>query len=181
VLVTTRAFLTAVSIALTTTLGVSTVAAGLDGADQQAKKPNWVEPVPDLLGRIVEDYDAPLTRWGPGHRGVDFAVTAEEPISSPVAGSVHFTGWVVNRPVLTIVDSTGQLASFEPLCSNLTVGKEVSAGTVIGWHCEPAADYEPHCSSECVHFSARRDGNYLSPMHLIFGLEPSRLHPLPNE
>jgi hypothetical protein len=135
--------------------------------------------VPDIAGRVVEDYDAPLTRWGAGHRGIDFAVAPEELISSPAAGSVHFVGRVVNRPILTIVDSAGQLASFEPVCSNLSVGEAVSAGSVIGWHCEADLSYEPHCPVECVHFSARRDGNYLSPLHLIFGLAPSRLWPPP--
>jgi hypothetical protein len=164
---------------LATVLSVSTAAGGLSGGRQSAAQPAWVEPVPGLADRVVADYDAPLSRWGPGHRGIDFAVSREELISSPVAGSVHFVGRVVNRPILTIVDSAGQLASFEPVCSNLNAGEVVRAGSVIGWHCEADLSYDPHCAVECVHFSTRRDGNYLSPLHLIFGLEPSRLWPLP--
>jgi hypothetical protein len=169
----------AAAIALACVLGVSTAAGGLSGAAQNPGRPAWVEPVPGLVGRVLEDYDAPLMRWGAGHRGIDFAVAPEELISSPAAGSVHFVGRVVNRPILTIVDSAGQLASFEPVCSNLGLGEVVSAGSVIGWHCEAHLSYDSHCEVECVHFSARRDGNYLSPLHLIFGLAPSRLWPPP--
>jgi murein DD-endopeptidase MepM/ murein hydrolase activator NlpD len=175
----TRVTSAAAAFALTAALGVSTAAGALSPAGQNAARPVWVEPVPGLAGRVVEDFDAPLLRWQPGHRGIDFAVAPEELISSPAAGSVHFVGRVVNRPILTIVDSAGQLASFEPVCSNLSVGEAVSAGSVIGWHCEADLSYEPHCPVECVHFSARRDGNYLSPLHLIFGLAPSRLWPPP--
>jgi hypothetical protein len=170
----------AAAIALITIMSVSTAAEALSGSRQNLHRPAWVEPVPGLASRVIEDYDAPVVRWGPGHRGIDFAVAPGELISSPVAGSVHFVGRVVNRPILTIADSAGQLASFEPVCSNLSRGQTVSAGSVIGWHCEADLSYEPHCPVECVHFSARRDGNYLSPLHLIFGLSPSRLWPLPS-
>jgi hypothetical protein len=169
----------AAALALAIVLGVSTGAGGLGGDGPNVARPNWVEPVPGLPGRLVEDYDAPLTRWGAGHRGIDFAVMPEELISSPTAGSVHFVGRVVNRRILTIIDSAGQLASFEPVCSNLSIGEVVSAGSVIGWHCEADLSYDSHCEVECVHFSARRDGNYLSPLQLIFGLAPSRLWPPP--
>jgi hypothetical protein len=140
----------------------------------------WQEPIIGLQARIVGDYQAPAYPWGSGHRGVDVLVEFGEVIVSPAAGSVHFAGWVVNRGVLSIVDERGRIASFEPVCSLVRLGSAVQAGDAIAVHCEPDPGYQRHCVGECVHFSARQSGAYLSPLHLIYGLKPSRLWPVPS-
>jgi hypothetical protein len=139
----------------------------------------WQEPIIGLQARILSDYQAPAYPWGSGHRGIDAMVDVGEVIYSPTAGSVHFAGRVVNRGVLSIIDDHGRIASFEPVCSLLSIGFEVQPGDAIAVYCEPDPGYQSHCVGDCMHFSARLDGAYLSPLHLIYGLQPSRLWPLP--
>jgi hypothetical protein len=152
-------------------------------ASESARVGSWQEPVADLAGRVTADYQAPAYRWSAGHRGVDAWVEPNESILSPIAGSVHFAGRVVNRGVVSIIDDRGVIASFEPVCALVIEGQRVSAGEVIAFHCseaETSADdptYQ-HCEFDCIHISARIDGAYLSPLHLVYGLEPSRLWPL---
>lgn len=145
---------------------------------------SWQEPIPGLSERIIADYQAPAYRWSSGHRGVDASVEPGAEIHSPVKGVVHFAGWVVNRGVISIADDTGLIASFEPVCPLAKRGETVAAGQIIATHCiadddekKSGEDYG-HCSTDCLHFSARENGEYLSPLHLIYGLQPSRLWPV---
>jgi hypothetical protein len=139
----------------------------------------WQEPVIGLRARILSDYRAPAYRWVSGHRGVDVGVEAGELILSPTSGSVYFAGRVVNRGVISIIDEHGLIASFEPVCPLLSTGLWVRAGDPVAVQCEGDESYGQHCPSACIHFSARLDGGYLSPLHLIYGLKPSRLWPVP--
>jgi len=47
-------------------------------------------------------FDAPVARWGPGHRGVDLAGAVGQVALAPVSGIVTFAGTVVDRGILTI-------------------------------------------------------------------------------
>ena len=51
---------------------------------------------------IVRPYAAPATVYGPGHRGVDLAAGAGAVVGAPADGVVHFAGFVVDRPLLSI-------------------------------------------------------------------------------
>ena len=134
----------------------------------------WAEPIPYLLENIEEDYLAPVSEYGTGHRGIDFHVESDQAIHSPANGTVHFSGKVVNRQVLTIRTDTGKLASFEPVCSQLKTGERIQQGQVIGFRCDGDASYEAHCES-CVHASARDSFGYLSPLHMLGQKSPSVL------
>lgn len=147
---------------------------GLTGTSSAAP---WVEVVPDLKKQLVRDFLAPESEYGSGHRGIDFLVRPNEPVSSPVDGEVYFVGKVVNRSVITIRGFDGSLASFEPVCSDLDKFQEVAAGEVIGTWCKPDQSYLPHCEKTCVHLSARVASGYLNPLWLMRHIEPSRLMP----
>jgi len=161
--------------ALTLLIALSSVLPGL-ARDARA---HWQEPVAGFESRILSDYQAPSYPWGSGHRGVDVLVDDGEVIISPTAGFVHFAGRVVTRGVISIIDEHGLIASFEPVCPLATTGQGVLAGEPIATHCGADESYGQHCATECIHFSARLDGAYLSPLHLIYGLKPSRLWPVP--
>lgn len=126
----------------------------------------WVEPIPYFQTEQVNPYQAPVTQYGSGHRGIDFVIPLGDQVSSPQAGEVHFAGKVVDRYIVTIKTETGYLASFEPVCSDLALGTRVLAGEVIGTHCQAMPEYQSHCES-CVHFSARSNFGYISPLYLM--------------
>jgi murein DD-endopeptidase MepM/ murein hydrolase activator NlpD len=136
----------------------------------------WEPPV--LNQHLINDYRAPETAYGPGHRGVDYAVEYGQGVFAPADGLVEFVGKVVNRQVLTISHDGNLLSSYEPLCSSLPVGEQVFAGDLIGEVCEPEESYVFHCQSvHCLHFSARKNGEYLSPLWFTGELSASRLLP----
>ncbi len=126
----------------------------------------WAEPIPFFEQSIEESYLAPASRYGSGHRGIDFHVEPGQSIHSPDHGVVHFVGKVVNRNLITIRTTHGKLASFEPVCSSLRMGDLVRKGQALGVRCLGDESYFAHCDS-CVHASARDHHGYLSPLHLM--------------
>jgi hypothetical protein len=54
----------------------------------------------------------------------------------------------------------------------------VAAGELVAEVCEPEKYYIPHCNDKlCLHFSVRRNGEYLSPLWFTGLLSPSVLLP----
>jgi murein DD-endopeptidase MepM/ murein hydrolase activator NlpD len=138
-------------------------------------EPSWLTP---LVGSsLVNNYRQSETPYSSGHRGVDYRVKLGQGVFAPDSGTVHFSGWVVNRPVLSISHRGEVLSSFEPVCSFLSAGEKVIRGDLIGEVCEADNSYLVHCESLCLHFSARRNGNYFSPLWLTGELAPSVLLP----
>lgn len=129
----------------------------------------WVWPTTGEH-RVIRDFDAPLTPWGPGHRGIDLAASSEV-IVAPVSGTVSFSDWVVDRGVLTIRTHEGLLVSMEPLASELSAGSQVSAGDAIGT-LEPG-----HCEELCLHIGVRHNERYRSPARELGLLERAVLLP----
>jgi murein DD-endopeptidase MepM/ murein hydrolase activator NlpD len=128
--------------------------------------------------RLFRPYLQPQSDYSAGHRGVDFVVKFGENLYAPADGVVSFAGQLVNRAVLTIRHGSGIVTEFEPACASLPIGSTVFKGEIIGTVCAPNAGYLQHCSQDnCLHFSMRVDGKYLSPLALIGGLSPSRLLP----
>jgi hypothetical protein len=141
----------------------------------QYPKPEIVaEPIPLFSTNLKRDYLAPVSEYAAGHRGIDLELVLDASIFSPVDGFVSFNDKIVDRPVVTITSESGRKYSFEPVCSHLTVGQKVNLGDEIGHHCEPDETYEYHCPS-CVHYSARTEFGYLSPLYVLGKLKPSVL------
>ncbi|MBB5843841.1 hypothetical protein HD599_002164 [Conyzicola lurida] len=119
---------------------------------------------------VVREFIAPETRYSAGHRGLDIG-TESPTVTAPADGVVHFSGVVVDRPVLSIRHSDGALSSYEPVSSPLAAGDGVVRGAEIGI-LQPG-----HCSSLCLHFGVRVDGEYVSPLLYLGGMERSVLLP----
>ena len=131
--------------------------------------PLWFWPV-DTPGVVVRPFIAPATPYSRGHRGVDLA--AEAGIAyAPADGIVHFAGIVVDRPVLSLRHPGGLISSYEPVESALVDGDVVARGDPIG------TVMAGHCSRTCLHFGVRVDGEYVSPMLYLGGIERSVLLP----
>lgn len=139
----------------------------------------WVVVLP-VDGPVTRFFIRPAERWSRGHRGVDLAAGPGTPVRSPVTGTVEFAGPVAGRTVLTVVRSDGLRCSLEPLADVAEVGTPVAAGDVVGVVAGAvvagtgAADGTPgtggtaHCGpSPCVHWGARRDGDYVDPLSLL--------------
>jgi murein DD-endopeptidase MepM/ murein hydrolase activator NlpD len=139
-------------------------------------QPVWISPV--VGSELVNSYRSPETAYGAGHRGVDYQVALGQGIFAPADATVSFVGKVVNRQVLSLSHEGNLVSSYEPVCSSLVVGQEVSAGDLVGEVCEADQDYLQHCEETfCLHFSTRRNGEYLSPLWFTGELAPSELLP----
>lgn len=131
---------------------------------------NWAWPTPEPHP-VVRTFVAPETPYSAGHRGVDIAALPGAIVRAPTNGTIHFSGFVVNRSLVSINHGGGILSSFEPVLSSLTEGTFVRRGEPIG------VLQSGHCSTPCLHFGVRRDGQYVSPLNYLGGLEHSVLLP----
>jgi murein DD-endopeptidase MepM/ murein hydrolase activator NlpD len=139
-------------------------------------QPSWSAPV--VGSELVSSYRSPETPYGTGHRGVDYKVTLGQGVFAPADGTVSFVGKVVDRPVVSLSHQGNLVSSFESVCSSLVVGQEVSTGDLVGEVCEADQEYLQHCADyPCLHFSIRKDGEYLSPLWFTGELSPSVLLP----
>ena len=139
---------------------MSSVLSLLLGTAALAVPPPWLWPL-DGAQIVTRPYIAPLSAYGRGHRGVDLAAPAGMVVRAPADGVVHFTGFVVDRPVISIRHDDGVLSSFEPVDSDLERGDRVSAGDAIG------TLLPGHCDEPYLHLGARVLGQYVSPLPFL--------------
>jgi len=131
----------------------------------------WTWPVSGAHA-LARPYVAPAGPYGSGHRGIDIRSTEGAAVLAPDDGVVHFAGFVVDRPVLSIEHANGVLSSFESVQTTLAAGDRVSRGQVIG------TLLPGHCASPCLHLGARVDGEYVNPLLFLGGVGWSVLYPL---
>ena len=163
-------------------------AAALPGGD-------WVSPLA-TASAPVKDYQGPLTRFGAGHRGVDYRVKQGQALRSPSAGIIVFGSPVATIPFVSIQHPNGYRTTLSPACTTLPIGTPVLAGQKVAKVCRPDLPPVPiknpvvtgvklvlkylnpfsHCRPQlCLHLSLRHHGMYLSPLSVIDGMKPSRL------
>ena len=119
---------------------------------------DWPSAAPHPL---VRPYIAPENPYSSGHRGIDIDVGSADTVRAPTTGVVHFTGTVVDRPVLSLRHPGGLITSYEPVTSTLARGDVVIQGQVIG------KVQEGHCLRPCLHFGVRLNGDYVSPLNYL--------------
>lgn len=127
---------------------------------------------------VVTGFRKPVHRWSPGHRGVDLRASEGQDIRAPAAGTVSFSGRVVDRGVVTITTDDGYRTSFEPVTDQAARGTRVRAGDVVARR-DPAVGHDG-CGS-CLHWGVRRGEDYVNPLSLVGVLGPSVLLPLPRD
>lgn len=128
----------------------------------------WAWPVRGAH-QILRPFIAPATRYAAGHRGIDIATSGT--VYAPADAVVQFSGFVVDRPVLSLAHSGRILSSYEPVTSSLVAGDTVRRGQVV------ATVAPGHCSELCLHFGVRVDGEYVSPLLFLGGILHSVLLP----
>lgn len=145
--------------------------AALAGTD----RPRWEWPLSPRPA-VVGAYRPPAQRWLSGHRGVDLAAAPGQEVRSPAAGTVSFSGTVVDRGVITVTTADGRRISMEPVAQQLPRGTRVSAGQRIALRDEQAV-HEP-CGT-CLHWGVREGEEYVNPLLFVGDLRPSVLLPVP--
>ena len=127
----------------------------------------------DPRPEVVTGFDPPTTTYGAGHRGVDLAGAAGQPVRAALGGVVTYAGLLAGRGVV-VVSHGATRTTYEPVDATVRVGDRLADGQVIGrlsWagsHCPPAA---------CLHWGLLRGDTYLDPLTLV-GAGPVRLLPL---
>jgi hypothetical protein len=117
---------------------------------------------------VLRGFSAPGEAYGPGHRGVDFAVGHDTPIRAAATGVVQFAGTVAGHTWVSIGHPDGLVTSYGPLTElNVKTGDVVTRGT-------PLARLAPgghglHNNDQGLHFSVRKDGTYLDPLTILTG------------
>jgi murein DD-endopeptidase MepM/ murein hydrolase activator NlpD len=127
---------------------------------------------------VTRGFDAPSPNWKPGHRGVDLAGTAGQPVYTAATGTVVFAGKLAGRPVVSIAHPGGLHTSYEPVQAVVRVGQRVTSGQLLG---ELAAGH-PGCPvAACLHWGAMwgpaSRADYVDPLGLLTET-PIRLKPL---
>lgn len=117
------------------------------------------------LHPIARPYAAPANPYGAGHRGIDISAATGARVVAPADGIVHFAGFVVDRPLVSLEHAGGVLSSFEPVQPLVATGDDVVRGQVIG------VLRAGHCAASCLHLGARVDGEYVNPL-LFLGVAP---------
>ena len=142
-------------VAAATAVLLSLTAAAPDPPRVPTARWSWPVAAPHPIAR---PYVAPATEYGRGHRGIDIRAPAGSVVRAPAAGVVHFAGFVVDRPVLSLAHGGDVLSSFEPVVASVGAGDRVRRGQVIG------VLLAGHCSAPCLHLGARIAGEYVNPL-----------------
>ncbi len=111
--------------------------------------------------RVLRPFEAPLHRYGPGHRGVDLAGRPGTPVLAALPGRVAFAGPVAGRGVVSV--TTGGLrTTYQPVAAQVSTGDVVAVG-------EPLGVLTPggHCRAPCLHWGLRAGADYLDPLRVL--------------
>lgn len=126
-----------------------------------------------VAGAVVSDFDPPQDQWGSGHRGVDLAGTAGQPVVAGADGRISWVGVIAGVASLTVSHANGLRTTYQPVLAEVSVGDEVAAGARVG------TLLAGHCgASDCLHLGLKRGDTYLDPVAwLAAGVWAIRLLP----
>lgn len=125
--------------------------------------PLWLWP---LLPRpaLLRQFEAPATRYGRGHRGIDLAARPGDDVRSVDEGVVTHAARLAGRGTITVLHASGLRSTYEPVRATVQVGDVVGRGGLLGvLEAGPA-----HCGDAlCLHLGALRGGDYVDPLPLL--------------
>jgi murein DD-endopeptidase MepM/ murein hydrolase activator NlpD len=114
----------------------------------------WTRPV---AGPVVRPFVAPISRFGPGHRGVDFATRPGTPVRAAGAGVVVFAGTIAHERYVVILHRGDLRTSYSYVRAiRVRLGQRVREGQVIA-----TTGHHP------FHFGLRHGPDYEDPMTLF--------------
>ena len=131
------------------------VAAAVAGHDRLSVRP--------VAGRVKRSFRPPATRYGAGHRGVDLAAQAGEPVVAALGGTVTFAGAVAGIPWVTVDHGGGLRTTYGPVAPRVVGASDVvAAGEVLGFLAAGGTHLD---------WGARLGGEYIDPLSLLGGWE----------
>jgi murein DD-endopeptidase MepM/ murein hydrolase activator NlpD len=88
---------------------------------------------PPVEAPISRPFEAPPCQWCAGHRGITYDVAAGTLVRAAAAGTVTFSGVVVDVRYVVVRHGDGLLATYGGLTSTpLVAGDRVAAGAILG-------------------------------------------------
>jgi murein DD-endopeptidase MepM/ murein hydrolase activator NlpD len=88
---------------------------------------------PPVVAPVSRPFEAPPCQWCAGHRGITYSVAGGTLVRSAAAGTVTFSGVVVDVRYVVVRHADGLLATYGGLQSTaLTAGDVVATGAVVG-------------------------------------------------
>lgn len=119
-----------------------------------------LDPVPGVL----RGFSPPTLPWGPGHRGVDLAARAGQPVYAAGAGLVSYAARLSGRGVIAILHGPALRTTYLPVRPSVRPGRRVAAGDRIG----VMEDLPGHCGPRlCLHWGLLRGLVYVDPLSLV--------------
>lgn len=138
----------------------------------------WLVPAPARAAEVPVDYRPPVEApvvdpfrppqepWGPGNRGVDYAVPAGTPVKAAASGEVAFAGPVGGDLHVVVLHGDGLRTSYSFLASVAVRRHDaVEAGATVGTAGGP------------VHFGVRDGDRYVDPLAVLGGRTRVQLLP----
>ncbi len=131
--------------------------------------------VPPVDGAIVRGFDAPEVRWGPGHRGIDYAAPPGTSVRAAGRGRVSFAGAVAGVIAVTITHEDGLQTTYSMLDEVwVSSGDWVDEGTWIGTVGAAHDDgIEGDPPDGGLHFGVKLEGAYVDPSAYLGPLDVS--------
>jgi murein DD-endopeptidase MepM/ murein hydrolase activator NlpD len=151
----------------------ATSAQASTSASASASVGSYRAPVTGAL-RVLRGFSPPVVHYQAGHLGVDLAASAGAQVLAAGAGQVRFAGQVAGRGIVVIAHPDGISTEYEPVAAAVTVGELVRSGQPIG---RLVGRHRGCPAVGCLHWGARRAGNYLDPLSLLRPLGVVRLLP----
>ena len=125
-----------------------------------------------VAGPLTRPFEAPASRYAPGHRGIDLAAPPGAPVRAPAAGRVRFAGPVAGMAWVSIEAAPGVTVTVGPLAAvRVRAGQAVPALAPLG-RLAPG-----HAGA--LHLGLRIGGAYADPLPYLAGAGRPRLVPLP--
>lgn len=138
-------------------LAVALTAAPSAGAAVPPTGPGYVAPVD---APVVDAFRPPVTPFGPGNRGFEYATTPGAPVRAAADGEVVFAGPVAGELHVVVLHPDGIRTSYSFLADvAVRVGDEVGQGDVVG------------TAGPRLFFGARVGDDYVDPAALLGGGE----------
>jgi murein DD-endopeptidase MepM/ murein hydrolase activator NlpD len=130
-----------------------------------ARHGRWAWPLSPRPA-VLRRFDAPDTRYGPGHRGVDLAAPVGAVVTVVDVGVVRHAGPIGGRGTVSVEHASGLRSTYEPVVPAVSEGDVVAAGQALGT-LERSPD-AGHCGpTSCLHLGARRAAWYVDPLALL--------------
>lgn len=113
--------------------------------------------VPPVDAPIIDVFRPPPAPWLAGNRGLEYDTEPGQLVRASSAGTVTFAGQVGGDLFVTVLHGSG-LRTTVAFVDHIVVatGDRVSQGTVLA------------VAGESMHFTARRNGNYIDPETLFW-------------